>query len=225
MNLKSRISEDFTINTQGKEIIDFCNETQLRIMNGRMENGKCTYHALQNNKVKKSVIDYLIVSESVLNSDILDAFEVNAPTLYTDHSPMILELKIQLKETQKIPRQQYVEQKSKKIKDFPYKWTKPNKNKFNNEEFKLRCNKLNRKLNDQEITNEDIFQEFIKIKDLAISSSKEERYKYTGNTTNIYSEDTRRSREIYKSLVDSWKKTKSQQRDSRESERDSRETQ
>ena len=35
---------------------------------------------------RDSVIDYLIVSESVLNSDILDAFEVNAPTLYTHHS-------------------------------------------------------------------------------------------------------------------------------------------
>ena len=71
MKLKLRTSDDCTINAQGREIIDFCNETQLVIMNGRLESGKCTYYALQNTIVKKSVIDYLIVSESVLNSDIL----------------------------------------------------------------------------------------------------------------------------------------------------------
>ena len=70
LKLKRRNSKDFTVNSQGREIIDFCNETQLIIMNGRLENGKCTYYALQNTTVKKSVIDYRIVSKSVLDSDI-----------------------------------------------------------------------------------------------------------------------------------------------------------
>ena len=49
MKLKPRLSDDLVVNPQGREIIDFCNETKLIIMNGRFEDGRCTYYAMQNN--------------------------------------------------------------------------------------------------------------------------------------------------------------------------------
>ena len=95
--LPKRKSEDKTINNYGHDIITFCNETNLIIANGRFENsdclGKCTFHCIQNGVVKKSMIDYLIISESILT--LLNEFEIGNPVLYTDHS----QIKIKLKST------------------------------------------------------------------------------------------------------------------------------
>ena len=63
--LSARSSDDVIINGPGKELIQFCNETASTITNGRLESGRCTYHALHGDKVKKSVIDYMIVSDTI----------------------------------------------------------------------------------------------------------------------------------------------------------------
>ena len=205
MKLKLRTSEDLTINTQGREIINFCNETKLIIMNGRLENGKCTYYKLQNDTVRKSVIDYLIVSDSVLRLDLLRKFEIYAPATYTDHSPMIIELNIETKEKEKLINKPELTQKLIKSdnKDHPYKWTEHNKERFDNDKFKQHCIELNEKLKKQYFTNKEIFQNLLTIKGQALMPSESEKPKFRPT---IYSKDTRKHRQHYKSLVACWKK-------------------
>lgn len=95
LNLVPRKSDDSTINGQGKEIINFCNETSLIVANGRLENGKCTYFTLHKEEAKKSVIDYLILSQSLMH-DVQD-FEIKELVPYTDHAPMVVNLILNLK--------------------------------------------------------------------------------------------------------------------------------
>ena len=90
-----RTSTDQVLNKSGKELIEFCNQTSLIIVNGRLENGKSTFYALQNQEVRKSVVDYLITSESIYHC--IKSFSIAEPILYTDHSPMKIEITIELK--------------------------------------------------------------------------------------------------------------------------------
>ena len=205
LKLKSRISEDATINPQGREIIDFCNETKLIIMNGgRLEDGKCTYYALQNEMVKKSVIDYLIISESVLKIDLIKKFEICPPVRYTDHPPMTIELNIALKEekirTNKINLKQI--ERNSKNKVYPYKWTEPNSIKFDNEIFKKQCNELNERLAEihQPYTNTEIFEGMIQIRNNSLKNFRNERPNII-----VYSEETRNKRQTYRQCVIRWK--------------------
>lgn len=97
MNLKTRIwINDITITLKGQKIIDFCNETKLIIMN--IPTTKC-----KKNIVKKSSIEYSIVSESVLNisfelaiaiANISNKFEICPSVIHTDYSPMTIELPV-----------------------------------------------------------------------------------------------------------------------------------
>ena len=98
LGLSDRKSDDLMINTMGRDLINFCNETSLIIANGRLENnseGRCTYYRYQNNEVRKSVIDYLLLSESMINH--LTYFQIMGPAVYTDHSPMQIKFQIELK--------------------------------------------------------------------------------------------------------------------------------
>ena len=75
--LKSRDSEDIIINSQGRNVIDFCNETALIIANGRLEKGRCTFFSLYRGDIKQSMIDYLITSRSLIEN--IDLFEIQPP--------------------------------------------------------------------------------------------------------------------------------------------------
>ena len=43
--ISPRDSDDLTINSQDKNIIDFCNETTLILANGRLGKGRCIFFA------------------------------------------------------------------------------------------------------------------------------------------------------------------------------------
>ena len=169
------------------------------IANGRLEKGRYSFFSLHRD-VRKSVIDYLIVSESVLNSELLHKFEFCAPATYTDHVPMVIELKIERKNKRNLPRKQ--KEKGLKNKKFPYKWTEGNKNSFDNDKFKHECNKLNDQLKKEHLTNNDILQKLINIKDNALQSVGGEKPKIIK-----FSEEIRRYRQYYKKLVKCWKES------------------
>ena len=73
-----------TLLQQGiSESIDFCKETGLRIINGRVGKdkgiGKCTYVG----SAGKSVVDYVIASQCLFSA--IDTFEVSDPNILSDH--------------------------------------------------------------------------------------------------------------------------------------------
>lgn len=155
LNIIPRKSNDPTINGQGKEIIEFCNETSLIIANGRLEEGKCTYFTLHKGEIKKSLIDYLIISESLTNK--IKNFQIHEPVPYTDHAPMTIDLTLDLKQNKNdsIQIKKMISQQN-HIKILPYKWTESNASKFNNTNFKTRCDSLNNKLKTKYMSAEEI---------------------------------------------------------------------
>ena len=124
---------------------------------------------------------------------------------------MTIELKIQLKGKENLTNKQIVKQKPKSNKEYPFKWTDANKDEFNDDEFKFNCNRLNEKLKNHNLKNKEILQELIKVKDRSIKSRRKETFKYHRNNSPIYSEDTRKSRHYYKTLVNLLKKDKNQE--------------
>lgn len=78
-----RSSQDNTINANGRKLLDFCKLNRLRIANGRVGAdkgvGKYTYVGATG----KSVIDYVIVSSTLL--DVISSFHVSDPNILSDH--------------------------------------------------------------------------------------------------------------------------------------------
>ena len=78
-----RFSQDNTINTNGRKLLDFCRQNGLRVVNGRVGEdkgvGKYTYVG----STGCSVIDYVIVNSSLL--DVFSTFHVGDPNILTDH--------------------------------------------------------------------------------------------------------------------------------------------
>lgn len=91
LNLQEkRESQDKTINSNGKKIIDFFNDMSLAILNGRVEGDRCgkiTFDGCMG----KSVIDYCAASQSVLKE--IKTFEVGR-YLHSDHFPLMISLQI-----------------------------------------------------------------------------------------------------------------------------------
>ena len=198
LGLPMRKSEDSTVNSYGQEIITFCNETKLVIANGRFENensvGKCTYHCILNNEVKKSMIDYFIVSESVLK--ILNEFDIGNPVLYTDHSH--LKIKLNITSNKRIILENDRPQ-NKKI--MPYKWTEENASTFDSDKFSLKCSALSRKLTTCNMNANDIYTELLQIKNNSTHFHARKKSKYSENTSKL--------RRIYRKEVASFKENRS----------------
>lgn len=204
LKLSPRNSQDSVTNNQGKEIITFCNETTLIIANGRLEKGNCTFHKIQKNNVKKSVIDYLIISESIIDN--IKEFTIMEPVLYTDHSPMNFKVILQRKSEPSRDNRISNNLKNRISKDksnYPYKWTPDTEIDFDNTIFKKYCRKLCEKLSKVELTNDEIYEEFIQNKNKAISKSQR-----SANLV-IYSDISRKCRQKYKKLINIWKSNNS----------------
>ena len=64
-------------------MLDFCKETGLRVLNGRVGKdkgiGKCTYV----DSAGKSVVDYVMVSQCLFSA--INTFEVLEPNILSDH--------------------------------------------------------------------------------------------------------------------------------------------
>ena len=78
-----RVSEDKFTNQNGNLLIDFCKESGLRILNGRVgldgSVGKYTFVGTLGN----SVVDYVLASHSLFK--LCHSFEVKQPNILSDH--------------------------------------------------------------------------------------------------------------------------------------------
>ena len=78
-----RVSEDKGFNRYGSELLDFCKQTGLRILNGRARVdgniGKCTYVG----STGRSLVDYVIVSQEIFS--LVDNLSVSDPNILSDH--------------------------------------------------------------------------------------------------------------------------------------------
>ncbi|MEW8146389.1 MAG: hypothetical protein AB2788_11585, partial [Candidatus Thiodiazotropha endolucinida] len=86
----ARSSQDHFVNVSGRKLLDFCKLNGLRICNGRLGTdkgiGKYTYVGSSGS----SVVDYVIVSESLLNN--ISQFCVCDPNILSDHCTLTFSL-------------------------------------------------------------------------------------------------------------------------------------
>jgi exonuclease III len=84
----SRLSKDVTCNTKGKKLIEFFERNTFEILNGKYgadTNGEYTFI----NQAGKSVIDYAVVSEGLINK--LVEFKIGNEII-SCHMPLLVEL-------------------------------------------------------------------------------------------------------------------------------------
>ena len=204
LNIPIRNSEDLIINKQGRELIDFCNENSLIIANGRLENGEHTFCRLQNDKCYKSVIDYLILSESMLKN--IEAFKIMEPKLYTDHIPIKIDLKIPIKPAaHRAANMRSLFQKDLKKRIIPFRWrTERNLEKYR-QTVSEKGSKLLEDMKDKKLNKTEIYDEIVKINKESLPTAM------SSNSRPIYSEDTRILRKAHKQNVEVYKNDQSEQ--------------
>ena len=61
----SRKSQDKQINNFGQKLLSFCKEHTLSIVNGRLDDGKCTYFTVNKRRSGCSLIKYLITNHDL----------------------------------------------------------------------------------------------------------------------------------------------------------------
>lgn len=85
-----RSSQDKTTNSNGTQLLDFCKQTNLRIVNGRFGSdkdiGKFTCHTHRG----ESVVDYVLTSTDIL--PLIRSFDVGEPNILSDHSVLSFSL-------------------------------------------------------------------------------------------------------------------------------------
>ena len=78
-----RSSEDKTVNSNGRKLLDFCKQNGLRICNGRIGEdrnfGKCTFIG----NAGRSLVDYVISNPSMF--EVFRKFRVCEPNILSDH--------------------------------------------------------------------------------------------------------------------------------------------
>ena len=204
MNLPLRNSEDLIVNKQGRELINFCNETSLIIANGRFEKGEHTFCRLQNDRCYKSVIDYLLISESILRY--LEGFRILEPQLFTDHRPMKFNLKIPLKPlTTNALKNRFKTQINHNKRIMPLKWSP----KYDIEKFRqtisFKSTRILKEINDEKLNKSEIYDKLVDANKKSLTTV------VNLNKQTIYSEELRLLRKIYKLNVEKYKADQSEQ--------------
>jgi hypothetical protein len=74
---------DKEVNEQGKNLIDLCIETKLRILNGRVDGDSLTYNTCYSSRGSSSV-DYFLASEDIFHDFIF--LHVFQPNELSDHN-------------------------------------------------------------------------------------------------------------------------------------------
>ena len=133
-----RQSFDPITNNHGKQPIEICKNTDLRILNGRTKGdslGRPTFHG----KNGTSLIDYIICSQNLLQN--VKYLVVKAPSYLSDHSQVVtwVELYTNLETNEDIPSQPPTEKLP-----LQYIWTDDSNNAFIKE---LKSNNIQSKLN------------------------------------------------------------------------------
>ncbi len=119
---KNRINSDFCTNSYGRKLIDVCKNTNISMLNGRMNGdvpGKFTFHS----SIGSSVIDYALVSSELMDQIVY--FNVGNANPWSDHNCISTCMKLPLKKNS---------QSSRKYNLIPltenYHWTKESSEKF-----------------------------------------------------------------------------------------------
>lgn len=90
LKLPVRKNRDPQSNNFGTKLLSLCKENNLAIVNGRLEQGQCTYHGVYRNRPVQSTVDYLIADvndfNSISNMTVLDISE------FSDHCPIVFTL-------------------------------------------------------------------------------------------------------------------------------------
>ena len=108
-----RYSEDSKVNRYGKDLIELCKSSDLRIMNGYFNSDNTTGTFTCYTANGKSLIDYLICDVYCYHK--LSKFEIDPLTSDSDHRPLIFSFKIDLNKSSNtiIPRRDSSKQKDK----------------------------------------------------------------------------------------------------------------
>ena len=86
-----RKSNDKQCNMFGNKLLSLCKENNIKIVNGRLEEGKFTYHCLNRNRACGSVVDYIITN--AINFNCISSVKVLDLTEYSDHCPVNFNMK------------------------------------------------------------------------------------------------------------------------------------
>jgi len=89
---KNRVTQDVTNNSYGKELIQLCQASEMRIMNGFF-NAEHTSHFTCYAPLGKSAVDYLVCTEGVYNQ--LTMFQIHPKLVESDHTPLSFQFKIE----------------------------------------------------------------------------------------------------------------------------------
>ena len=194
-DIPPRVSNDSKINKFGRQLIEFCNDTALVISNGRFEQGKWTFVRLNDENANKSVIDYLLISESMIPR--LKALEIMEPRLYTDHMPIKFKIAInsKVKRNSKRPVTKHKQPNKKK----PLTWTSHYDSKFDCSAFRNGCQDLLLKMNSEGSSQKQIYEQLLTNAEIARKETENRIGK------GEYSDETRQIRKTYKRAVEHFK--------------------
>lgn len=78
-----RVSEDKKVNANGRKLLDFCRQNDLRICNGRLGDDKNIGKFTFTGNTGRSVVDYVITNPSMFN--VFKRFSVCDPNILSDH--------------------------------------------------------------------------------------------------------------------------------------------
>ena len=62
ISLPQRKNNDKVVNEYGRKLLALCKETDISIVNGRLEEGNCTFYSVNRDRISSSTIDYLITN-------------------------------------------------------------------------------------------------------------------------------------------------------------------
>ena len=88
--LPERVSQDSVCNSSGQKLLDICNSTDIRIVNGRMGEDAGSGNMTFMNANGESVIDYVLMSSELFK--LIDNFIVHDFYSFSSHSPIQVNL-------------------------------------------------------------------------------------------------------------------------------------
>ena len=111
-------------NSNGVKLLEWCRETGVRIVNGRVGSDKNVGQFTCVNFQGRSLVDYILASKPMFN--LFDTFIVDAPSVYSDHGIISLTLSLDFErftiESNEVPQFKFVWQSDKES-DFVEKLT------------------------------------------------------------------------------------------------------
>ena len=114
----NRNNQDKTCNSQGKDLLELCMSSRLRILNGRYVGDTLGYFTCMTSN-GYSCVDYAIISDSLLTS--VEYFTTEDFNYLSDHVQIVVHLKCKIENNKVLSTHQWENTKS-------YKWNEKSKN-------------------------------------------------------------------------------------------------